>query len=40
VALGDDEECGLEGEHFHWECPVCAYRRVLPVPDHLGAGVN
>lgn len=40
VALGEAEDCGGPGEHFHWECPMCAYRRMLPVPDHRGPGPN
>jgi len=28
------------GEHFHWQCAVCRYRRILPVPDPMLPGVN
>ena len=33
--------CGdAHGEHFHWQCAVCRYRRVLPVPGPGAVGVN
>ena len=31
---------GAAGEHFHWQCAVCRYRRVLPVPTGETGTVN
>ena len=31
---------GASGEHFHWQCAVCRYRRILPVPPTRRTGVN
>lgn len=31
---------GNAGEHFHWQCSRCRYRRVLAVPHPLQPGVN
>jgi len=39
----DDNEgavCSLPGEHFHWCCHRCRYRRMLPVPGHGGASMS
>lgn len=32
--------CDGPGEHFHWRCARCHYRRVLPVPRRTGSEAN
>jgi hypothetical protein len=32
--------CEGPGEHFHWQCARCRYRRVLPMPHPHRPGVN
>jgi hypothetical protein len=36
----EDVVCSLPGEHFHWCCHRCRYRRLLPVPDQGGASMS
>ena len=31
---------GSTGEHFHWQCAVCRYSRILPLPNPERPGVN
>ncbi len=37
---GGGSHCDGDGEHFHWRCACCHYRRLLPVPDMQGSGLN